>query len=116
MTFPKVYTVHEHNLRSSADRAAYETAIGQAIQELRIPGLLHAYHLKAFKGKRQGAYAVLWIYENRDAIIQNFGTPENPKWPEAWLHYENEVLAPFIDEHPDKIRFSAYEVISQVDS
>ncbi len=115
MSSKKVYAIHEHNLRSSANKVAHETQIGEAIKNLRVPGLLRARHLKAFKGKRQGSYAVLWIFESEDAIVQNFGTPENPKWPADWLHYENGVLAQFIDEHPDKIDFSDYEAIMEAD-
>jgi hypothetical protein len=115
VTTKKVYAIHEHNLRSSVDKSAYETQVGEAIKNLRVPGLLHAYHLKSFKGKREGFYAVLWIFESEDAIVQNFGTPENPKWPADWLHYENDVLAQFIDEHPDKIDFSDYEAITEAD-
>ena len=112
MDTKRVYAIHEHNLKASADRSAYEAAIGRAIQELRIPGLLHGRHLKAFKEKREGEYTVLWVFENKEAIEQNFGTPENPKWPEAWLWYENELLAPYIEEHPDKISFTDYEELS----
>jgi 4-alpha-glucanotransferase len=110
-----VYALHEHDLLPSANKRDYEAKVGEAIKKLRVDGLLNAYHLKGFKGERQGKYAVLWIFASEEAIVQNFGTPENPKWPEEWLHYENEVLAPFIDRHPDKINFSDYHVVAAVE-
>ena len=109
-----VYTFHEHELRSGIDHDDYEKKIGEAIKQLRVPGLLHAYHLKGFKGHRNGKYAILWIFESEEAIVRNFGTPQNPKWPKDWLHYENDVLAPFIDRHPDKIDFTDYHPVSDV--
>ena len=110
MTTKRVYAIHEHNLSTKADKAA----ISNALRTLRVPGLLHAYHLKGFKGSRQGSYAVLWVFESQEAIVRSFGTPQQPTWPEDWLHYEHEILAPFLDGHPDKITFSDYEAIAEM--
>jgi len=109
-----VYAIHEHDLRPSVNEKEYEAKVGKAIEKLHVPGLLHAYHLKGFKGERQGKYAVLWIVASEESIIDNFGTPENPKWPKDWLHYENDVLAPFLDRHPDRINFSDYHLVSTI--
>lgn len=114
MLMKTVYALHEHDLKPTVDEREYEATVGEAIRNLRVPGLLHAYHLKGFKGQRQGRYAVLWIFANEQAIIENFGTPEDPKWPKDWLHYENDILARFIDKHPDKIDFSDYHALAEI--
>ncbi len=108
----QIIAIHEHELKPNVNPKQYEQEVDYALTTLNIPGLLKAYHLKGFKGKRNGRYAVVWIFENKDAITKNFGTPENPKWPKDWLHYENEILAKFLDRHPDSIDFTDYEIIS----
>lgn len=110
-----VYSIHEHELNPAADPQAYEAAVQEAIARLRVPGLLAAQHLKGFKGERDGRYAVLWIFESAEAIRRNFGTPDAPIWPPDWLHYENEVLAPFLDRHPDTVDFTDYAILQGFD-
>ena len=109
-----VYAIHEHELRRGVDEREYERQVGEAIRNLRVPGLLHAIHLKGFKAQREGKYAVLWIFENQEAIVRNFGTSDNPKHPADWLHYENDVLAKFIDRKPDTINFTDYHAVSKI--
>ena len=109
-----VFSIHEHELREGVDPVQYEKEVSAALQTLHIPGLLHVRHLKGFKGKRVQKYTVLWTFESEDAIVQNFGTSDNPKWPEDWLRYENDVLAKFLDRHPDKIDFTDFHVIQEV--
>jgi nicotinamidase-related amidase len=103
-----VFSVHEHELKPDINIEKYEQEVGLALSQLRVPGLLHAYLIKGFKGKRKEGYGVLWVWENQQAIHENFGTPEHPKWPSDWLHYENEVLAKYLIRHPDKIDFTTY--------
>ncbi|MGY0218895.1 hypothetical protein ACWJJH_16130 [Endozoicomonadaceae bacterium StTr2] len=110
-----VICLHEHELISGADISAYEREVSETICSLDIPGLLEARLLKGFKGERGGKYAVLWIFESPEAIADNFGTLENPRWPEPWLHYENKVLAKYLDCEPDTICFTDYlEVAGKV--
>jgi len=108
-----VYAIHEHELREGVDVGQYEKEVQQALSNLNIPGLLTTLHLKGFKGKRSNKYGVLWIFVDEKSLEDNFGTPENPKWPEDWLHYENDVLAKFLDRHPDKIDYTDYHVIKK---
>jgi len=106
-----IYALHEHELKPQADEVLYNKEISNALGDLTIPGLLHAAHLKGIKGKRSSKYAILWIFESETALMDNFGTPDNPKLPEKRLHYENNVLAPFLDRHPDTINFTDYRIL-----
>ncbi|MFQ6112833.1 MAG: hypothetical protein ACE5NG_01960, partial [bacterium] len=72
------------------------------------------YHfVKGVKGSRKGYYAAIWVYESREAWEKLWGSPENPRtkqgYPENWNVWEDQVLAPFLSEEPDKIEFTAYE-------
>lgn len=109
-----VIAYHEHELKEDANEEEYLRRIGETIRQLRVPGLLKTYIVKGWKGAREGKFGVAWFFENEDAIVRNFGTRDNPKWPEDWLRYENEILAPFLDRHPDKIVFTDYIVLEEI--
>lgn len=102
---------HEHELKSNADTFRYETEVSATLSRLNINGLIQAYLLKGLKGERSCAYAVLWFFSNIEAIENNFGTLDNPKWPDDWLYYENEILAKYLTVHPDKIHFTDYGIV-----
>lgn len=106
-----VFSFHEHELKPNANVENYEIEIQRTLVALKIPGLLQVHLVKGFKGERCGRYGVLWIWENEQCIKDNFGTLDNPKWPADWLHYENEILAKYLTCHPDKILFTAYNII-----
>ncbi len=110
-----ILSLHEHELKPDVDQEQYEQEVSTALRNMKIPGLLKSYQLKGLKGERQDRYAVLWIFENMEVIQNNFGTLDNPIWPEDWLYYENEILAKFLISHPDKIHFTDYGIISDID-
>jgi hypothetical protein len=109
-----IYCVHEHELLPGVDIAQYERDVARAIAAMQVPGLLHARHLKGIGGVRSGRYAVLWLFANEEALLQNFGGPREQTWPAAWLHYEDVVLAPYLDRHGDKIDFTDYRPLQEV--
>ncbi len=111
-----IIAVHEHELKPEANIRLYEKEVAQVLESLAIPGLLKAYHLKGFKGERKNRYAIIWIFENKDVLVQNFGTPENRKLPKDWFYYENEVLAKYLDRHPDTIDFTDYAILKLIDN
>ena len=82
----------------------------------RLPGLVAHHFLRGLKGARGGQYTALWIYESREAWERLWGTPEHPRaprdYPDAWTTWEEEFLAPFLDVHPDAIRYTAYEELA----
>lgn len=106
-----IYAMHEHELRSGVDITGYENDVAAALQQMKVSGLLQAVHLKGFHGKRNNRYAVLWIFENAEALTLNFGTPEQRKFPDDWLHYENVILARYLDRDPDTIDYTDYNMI-----
>lgn len=55
------FSLHEHELKPNADIKKYEQEASDALQKIRVPGLLQAHLLKGFKGTRANQYAVLWI-------------------------------------------------------
>ncbi len=110
-----IYAIHEHELKTGTDIAQYERDVAAALARMKVPGLLHALHLKGIGGERSGRYGVLWVFENEDALAQNFGGPNERKWPPDWLHYENVVLAPYLDRHPDTITYTDYRSLLAVD-
>src|ERR1043166_493275 len=80
---------------------------------LRLPGLIAHHFVKGHTGIWRGAYAAVWVYESREAWEQLWGPLEQPKqpqeYPENWRLWEHKILAPFLEQHPDAIRFTAYE-------
>ena len=111
----RVISIHEYELRPDADGAAFERAVRDAERRglFNLPGLVEHHFLQGFKGARPGAYTALWVYSSRDAWEKLWGRAEAPlpasEYPERWRVWENEVLAPFLSQHPDTIRFTSYE-------
>lgn len=110
-----IYAIHEHELKAGVDVTQYERDVATAIAQMNIPGLLAAHHLHGWRGVRADRYAVLWIFESEAAILENFGTPDQQRWPPAWEHYENGVLAPYLDRHPDTIAYTDYRQVKSFD-
>jgi hypothetical protein len=108
-----IYAIHEHELRPGVDIVCYENDVAAALQQMKVPGLLQAIHLKGFGGERLDKYAVLWIFENVEALTRNFGTPEQRKFPADWLYYENVILAQYLDRHPDAIDYTDYNIVKK---
>lgn len=112
---PKVISIHEYLLKPEANPAQFERAIQAARQSglLQLPGLVNFYLLKGLKGTRRKQYAAIWIYESREAWEDLWGTPENPlektDYPVNWKQWEDQILAPFLIQDPDRITFTAYE-------
>lgn len=114
---PRVISVHEYELRTDADPADFEAAVrdAQASSLLDLPGLEDYGLLKGIKGARARRYGAIWIYESRPAWEALWGPPddpiEKPDYPENWKTWEDEVLAPYLTEDPDAIRFTSYREI-----
>jgi len=114
---PRVLSVHEYELRTDIDPADFEAAVrdARANSLLDLPGLENYYLLKGIKGARKDRYTAIWIYESRAAWEALWGSPddpvEKPDYPESWNTWEDEVLAPYLREDPDAIRFTSYREI-----
>ncbi len=113
----KVISVHEYELKPGVLEADFERAVHDAERRglLELPGLVGHHFLKGLKGARRGSYAAIWIFESREAWERLWGPREAPRppaeYPENWKVWENGVLATFLTQDPDTIRFTSYEEI-----
>ena len=113
----KVVSVHEYELKPGVQPADFERALRDAERRglFDLPGLGGHYFLRGLKGARQDAYAAIWIFESREAWENLWGPPEAPRppsqYPRKWQVWENEVLAPFLIQYPDTIRFTSYQEV-----
>ena len=111
----RIISVHEYELKSGVDPRAFEQAILDAKKRdlLQLAGLTEYHLLKGIKGSRTGSYAAIWIFEDRQAWEKLWGSPDKPKgksdYPENWVVWEEEILAPFLSQDPDKMGFTSYE-------
>ena len=105
----RIISIHEYTLRPDVSAAQFEKTVEQARKRrlFNLPGLIEYYFLKRIRGTRQTDYAAIWIYENKTAWTNLWGTMNNPvkkeNYPEQWKVWENELLA------PDKIFYASYE-------
>ncbi len=111
----KIISIHEYVLKKGVNEKAFQEAIRSAVDQglLRLPGLIEHHMVKGMRGSRAGAYAAVWIYEDRVAWERLWGPRENPKsrseYPDNWRVWEDQVLAPFLNQDPDQITYTAYE-------
>ena len=114
----RIISIHEYELKPGVDCRQFEKAVRDAEARglLQLPGLVAHHFVKGMKGARQGAYAALWIYESREAWEHVWGSPAQPRraedYPNTWKVWEEELLAPLLKQHPDAIRFTAYEELN----
>jgi hypothetical protein len=117
MKHSQVISVHEYELKPSVEGAQFERAFKEAEARglFELPGLLQYHFVKGIRGVRRGKYAVIWVYESKQAWEQLWGPVDQPipksKYPDNWLTWENEVLAPFLRQDPDAISFTSYLVL-----
>jgi hypothetical protein len=113
----RVVSIHEYELRPGVRPADFERALGDAERRglFDLPGLSEHYFLRGLKGARRGAYAAVWIFDSRAAWEALWGPPDAPRppsqYPEKWRLWEREILAPFLTQDPDTIRFTSYQEI-----
>lgn len=111
----KIFSLHEYELKPDIDTTSFEQAILTAREQglLHLPGLETSQFLRGIKGKRQGRYATLWMYSDRRAWEAVWGSADHPiargDYPENWKIWEASVLAPFLNQDPDKITYTVYE-------
>ncbi|MGD9091292.1 MAG: hypothetical protein PVF74_00480 [Anaerolineales bacterium] len=111
---PKVISVHQYKLKPDVEPQAFEQAYRQAKTDglFNLPGLVESYLIKGIRGERGGEYASIWIYKSQESwerLWGGVGSPLSPSdYPPAWLTWENEILAQFLDEPADEISFTSY--------
>jgi len=111
----RIVSIHEYDLKPGINAEQFEHVLRDAEARglLQLPGLVAHHFVKGVKGVRRGGYAAVWIYESREAWEQLWGTLEHPRlpleYPATWNVWEQDLLAPLLKDHPDAIRFTAYE-------
>jgi hypothetical protein len=111
----KVISVHEYALKPGVDPLQFERAVldARASGLLDLPGLEDCYLLKGMRGTRRGAYTAIWVYESKAAWEALWGPEGKPlpkaQYPHNWKIWEDQVLAPFLEQDPDKIAFTSYQ-------
>ena len=111
----KVISIHEYILKPGVNEEQFEKGILNARKRglLCLPGLVDYYLVKGIRGFRNGLYAAVWVYESKEAWESLWGPLNKPlsksDYPQNWKVWENEVLFPFLDQDPDKIRFTSYQ-------
>lgn len=113
----RVISVHEYELKPGVQQADFERALRDAERRglFALPGLSEHHFLRGLKGARCDAYAAIWVFESREAWEALWGPPDAPhppsQYPQKWQIWEQEVLARFLTQDPDLIRFTSYEEI-----
>lgn len=119
---PKVISVHEYVLKPDSDHQEFENALLRARERglLQLPGLVDYFLMKGIRGYRKGAYAAIWIYESEEAWARLWGPVgqliPKERYPESWIAWENQVLAPFLAQDPDQIHFTSYKTFASLSS
>ena len=110
----RVISVHEYILKEGITGQEFEHAVQIARQRglFELPGVTSWTFLRGVRGKRQNAYAAIWIYDNLQSWEALWGSLDQPipksAYPESWQIWEQEILAPLLDRPPDEIDFTAY--------
>ncbi len=69
-----------------------------------LPGLMEHHFLKGIKGAQGGQYVAVWGTPGSRLIIRAQSRIIR-RAPQQW----EQLLAPFLDQEPDRIEFTAYE-------
>jgi hypothetical protein len=112
-----IVSVHHYELAESATDRAFRAAVREAERRglFDLPGLVDYRFLRGLKGARRDGYAALWTYESEAAWERLWGPVEDPvpkaEYPERWVEWEDDLLAPLLADDPDEIDYTSYEVI-----
>lgn len=112
-----IISIHEYNLAENTTHNEFENSVAKAKSRglFDLPGLVDYSFIKGLKGARKGEYSAIWVYENQQVWEALWGTPEDPKskseYPEIWIEWEDEILAPLLASDPDEIQFTTYRTL-----
>lgn len=113
-----IVSVHHYELNDEATERAFRDAVREAERRglFDLPGLVEYRFLYGVKGARDGRFAAKWTYESREAWTDLWGPVDDAvprdEYPERWLVWEDELLAPVLDGHPDDVEYTSYEVFA----
>ena len=107
--------MHEYILRTDVKEVDLENAVQEAHRHglLQFAGIEEYHFVRCIRCAQSDCYGTIWNYESKEAWEMLWGSAGKPlsreDYPEKWKVWEQEVLAPFLEDDPDKIRFTAYE-------
>jgi hypothetical protein len=111
----KVISIHSYQFKPGITTRDITDAISKAreLELFDLPGLESYCFMIGIKGQAESQWSAIWVYSSRESWEQLWGAISNPKkkaqYPENWLRWEDELLAPLLDGDPDEINFTAYE-------
>jgi hypothetical protein len=111
----RVISIHEYRLKNGVSFEQFEAAVDNARRRglFNLPGLIDHHFLRRIRGTRKIEFTTIWIYENRNSWEKLWGKADDPiqkeNYPEKWKIWENQILAPLLDQDPDRIDYAVYE-------
>lgn len=117
-----IVSIHQFELAEGIEPEAFEAAIEEAESRglFDLQGLENYRFLYGIKGTRRKQYTALWEYESREAWESLWGSVDDPKskaeYPESWIEWEDDLLAPLLANDPDEIEYTTYRVLSPEDN
>lgn len=112
-----IVTIHHYKLGESSTPDDFRAAAREAERQdlFDLPGLKKYQFLRGIKGARKEGFTAVWTYESRQAWRDLWGTVDDPKpkeeYPDKWVVWEDGLLSSVIDEAPDKIEYTSYEIL-----
>lgn len=116
-----IVSIHHYELAESATEEDFRKAVQEAKRRdlFDLPGLVKYQFLRGIKGARKDRFTAVWTYESREAWRELWGPIEDPQsreaYPDGWIVWEDELLAPILIENPDEIEYTSYGVIESTE-
>jgi hypothetical protein len=115
-----IVSIHRYELADSASHADFRDAVAAAVDRNlfdTVPGLVDYRIGRGIKGRHADQFAAVWVYESRAIWAAVWGPVDEPvprsAYPDAWLRWEDDLLAPILADDPDEIEYTSYEVFAQ---
>jgi hypothetical protein len=111
----KIISIHHYRLKEDVSTQDFMGVIKRALKQrlFDLPGLEQFQFMRGIKGERRGMWSAIWIYSSQRAWETLWGKPTKPKkkseYPQPWIRWEDELLAPLLEQDPDRITLTAYE-------
>ena len=112
-----IVSIHNYGLAESATEEDFREAVREAERRelFDLPGLVEYQFLYGIKGARSGGFTAVWTYESREAWQELWGPVDDPvskeEYPDRWVVWEDDLLAPILADDPDEIEYTSHEVI-----
>lgn len=112
-----IVSIHHYELAAQTAPDELEAAVREAERRglFNLPGLVDWRFLRGIRGAREGRFAAMWVYADRQVWRDLWGSVDDSAskdaYPDAWVVWEDELLAPLVTGDPDEIDYTTFEVI-----